>query len=199
MKCTNHPKIDATGQCSECGSFLCDACIATEDNDPILCEGCLMLSTLAAMTERKKWAIERKIERETEEEVKQHVKRSSRLKTAAVVALCIAVIEVAWYFSIVPKQTNELSPTGDILMTSIMINDAIEKYRENHEGIAPYSLEDLLGEYLPENSQWRSIIWDYTYNVTSPKKYQLIPPINGNNDAPTLIFSDEGIKAPGME
>ena len=199
MKCTNHPKINAVGQCTKCGSFLCEACVATEDKGPLLCEGCLMLSTLTAMTKKKIAAGERKIQKKTVDQEKKQKRRRTGLLIAAAVAILIAVIEVAWYFSIAPEQTDEFVPSDNILVTSTMINDAISKYRDEHGGIVPDSLDDLAGDYLPENLNWSNIFRQFSYMKTAPDKYELVLPETGSEDMPPLIFSDEGVKILGME
>jgi hypothetical protein len=80
-----------------------------------------------------------------------------------------------------------------------MINDAIIKYRDEHQGIVPDSLDDLAGDYLPEDLSWKNIFREFSYTKTAPDKYELVPPDIDSENMPPIIFSDEGVKILGME
>ncbi|MBW2608040.1 MAG: hypothetical protein JRD05_10440 [Deltaproteobacteria bacterium] len=198
MKCTNHPKIDAVGQCSECGSFLCNVCVASEEAGSIKCDRCSMFSTLTALTQIKIEAKERRDKRIVDDAVKKQKRRKSRLLITVAIAALIAVIELVWHFSISHTEIKEFVPSEKTFVTTTVINEAIINYREDHGEKVPDSLEDLAGDYLPKDQRWKNSLRDFTYRKITPYKYELIPPETASDTLPDLIFTEEGVKLIGM-
>ena len=58
-------------------------------------------------------------------------------------------------------------------------------------------MEDLLGNYLPDNEVWKKIFKDYYYKKISPYKYELTPPLI-DDDMPDIVFTDEGPEVVGI-
>jgi len=199
MKCKNHPKIKAVGQCSECGVTLCEACNSSEDTSSFMCESCAMLSTFSAMTQRKKEVDEKRTNKKLKDSGKDQKRRTTILITAVAIASVIVIIQLAWYFSLSTPDMEAFDPKEDYFSSTMIINDAIVKYRGDHDGKVPDSLEDLLGEYLPEGDTWKKSLSNYTYKKITPYKYELEPPLTEDSIVPDITISDESITIFGIE
>ena len=136
MKCTNHPKIDAVGQCSECGGFYCDVCNDSEEAGILICEKCSMFSALTALNQIKIEVQERQDNREIGEAVNKQKRRRSRLLIIVAIAAILGLAELGWYFSLSPTEIQEFVPSEKTFVTTTVINEGINNYREDHDGKA---------------------------------------------------------------
>lgn len=199
MQCINHPHKKAVGRCSECGSFICEVCNSSEEDNSLMCETCAMLSTFAAMTRRKHEVKEKRTQKESDESVKRGKKRKSIGLVIVAAALLVSAAEIVWYHNISKPEVEKYNPSENIFSAATLINEAIIKYREDHDGEVPDSLDSLPGIYLPESDLWKRSLWDFNYQKISSYKYELMPPIRDDKNIPGLIFSDEGVKVLGMD
>ncbi len=197
IKCSNHRNADAIGQCARCKIPICEVCNVSEDEGLMMCEACAMLSTFSSMSKRKEIIDEKRTHKELESSSKKMRRRSLILTALVAIALIIVAAEVIWYFSLTNVKVDRFNPYEDYLATTIKINDAIVRYRADHEGEAPDSLEVLLGVYLPESDVWKRGIKAFYYNKINPFKYELMPPLK-SDDIPDIVFSDEGPEIVGM-
>lgn len=196
-KCSNHSNTDAIGQCTECKIPLCDVCNVSEGDDLIMCEACAMLSTFSAMSKRKKGIDEKRTNKELQKTGKKIKRRSVTLTAMVITAVLIIIAELLWYFSLTNMEKVNFDPYENYLASTIEINDAIIRYREDHNGVAPDSLEDLIGRYLPETDIWKKGIKVFYYSKAAPSKYELMPPLE-SDDIPDIVFSEEGPEIVGM-
>jgi hypothetical protein len=151
------------------------------------------------MTERKKDIEERRTHKELEEASKSQERRTKIVIAAIAAAILIAAMQIVWYINLSPTVVEEFDPAEELLSTTMLINNAITNYRENNDGEVPDSLEDLLGEYLPETETWEKTVWSYTYQKKTPNEYELAPPLAEDSDIPGISISDKGIVIFGIE
>lgn len=197
IKCSNHRNVDAIGQCAKCKIPICEVCNVSEDEDILMCEACAMLSTFSAMSKRKKGIDEKRTDKELQKSGKKIKQRSVILTASVIIALVIIIAELIWYFSLTNIKPVTFNPYENYLATTIEINDAIIRYREDHDGEVPDSLEDLIGRYLQETDMWKKGIKEFYYSKTAPFKYELMPPLK-SDDIPDIVFSNEGPEIVGM-
>ena len=196
MKCYNHKAKDAEAFCSVCNKPLCDLCVETFDDGSTMCSGCAILSTLNNMRQR---VDERLAVKEDKKEQKK-IRKKQRVKTRNLVLISIAFViaaaELLYYFKFSKSDVQEFVPLSDRPTMTIIINQAIQDYRRDNEGILLFSLEDLLGKYLPSDKFSLEDLENFTYNRITPTMYEFMPKevYEATATFPEFLFTEEGIE-----
>lgn len=196
MKCATHPKEDAIAICARCKKFLCTICEVPQKDGSSLCDECAMLSTLQQMGERveeKRATKEQKKELEKEKKKKRVIVRNL---TIICVGMLIAAVELFYYFQISKPEAEEFIPSEDPTTMTMIIDQAIQDYKNHNGGILPFKLTDLLGTYLPADKIGPNDLANFTYIRNSPTTYKLKPKVlkTETRPIPEFLFTDEGME-----
>ena len=196
MKCSAHPKEDAIAICAKCKKFLCTICAVPQKDGSSLCDKCAMLATLEQMGERFE---EKRATKEQKREFKK-VKKKKRFVVRNLIIICvgivIAAVELFYYFQISKPEAEEFIPSEDPATMTMIIDQAIQDYKNGNGGILPFKLTDLLGTYLPADKVGPNGLANFTYIRSSPTTYELRPKSfkAENRPIPEFFFTDEGLE-----
>jgi len=194
MRCTSHPDEDATVQCVVCKKPLCDLCAVPQRDGTFTCDGCAMLTTLQAMATRVEEKRSTKEIKRQLEEAKRKGRVYRRTLILIAVAMVIAIVELVYYFRISKPEAEEFIPARDPAAMTMIINQAIQDYSEDHGGILPYRLEDLLGRYLPPERMGARDLENYSYTKSSANSYELRAKKMGAHPIPDFVVTEEGLE-----
>ena len=196
MKCYNHTAKDAVAFCSLCNKPLCDLCVETFDNGSTMCSGCAILSTLNNMRQRVDDRLAAKEVKKEQKKIKKKQRLKARNLILVSIACVIAAAELLYYFKFSKSDVQEFVPLSNPPTMTMIINQAIQDYKRDNEGILPFSLEDLLGKYLPSDKFSLEDLENFTYNRITPTMYEFMPKeVNEETTIfPEFLFTEEGIE-----
>jgi len=153
-----------------------------------------MRETIQAMGERRQNKKEGK-------ELKTHENRARRKKQTnfrklipVTVGIVIAVVELFFYFRISTNESEKFIPHQDPVPVSVVIDQAIKEFSQDHGGEVPQRLEDLLGKYLPPDRIGAGALQEFYYTKRSTYSYELWPTGNGGVPMSNFVFTEDGLK-----
>jgi hypothetical protein len=196
MKCSTHPKEDAIAICARCKKLLCDICAVPQRDGSSLCDKCAIYSTLEQMGQRVE---EKQATKEQKKELEKD-KKKKRVIVRNLIIICVGVLiaaaELFLYFQISKPDAEEFNPSDDQVTMTMIIDQAIQDYKNKNGGILPFKLTDLLGTYLPIDKVGPNDLANFTYIRNSPISYELRPKtINTDTrPMPEFLFTDEGME-----
>ena len=91
-------------------------------------------------------------------------------------------------------ECEEFIPSKHLAVTTIILDQSIRDYSKDHEGRVPQRLEQILGEHLLSEDIKPGDLEYFHYRRISPYSYELMPKKMENDQAPNLIFTEEGLK-----
>ena len=199
MICENHPDRVAATRCLNCNNPLCDQCAIFMEDGSIMCDRCSLLAILQQKhkTSRDK-LVARKEKRSIQEARKRrwaHIQKYIPLVLVFVLSSLILIFFQRGYLPI--NQEVALSEHPDALF--IIIDEAIQAYSGDHEGLVPDRLVDLLGKYLPSKKVRKINLRKFSYAKNSPHSYKLIMKQALNNPVSDMIITENGFELKGDE
>jgi hypothetical protein len=191
MKCINHPDRDATTQCLVCKTPLCDDCAIPLESGGSKCTNCTLRTTIEEMSQiRKEKRKGIAVKRVDQEEAKKKRRLYRRVLIPISLGVVIAIVQVFLYFGSSIPESEKFIASEQPDVAAIIIDEAIRDYAEDHNGIFPQSLGEVLGRYLSPEVITPRDLEEFDYKRISPRSYELRPKKVDNEMVEDLTFTE---------
>lgn len=192
MKCSNHPRKRAVGNCSRCGKPLCEECIAEGQKETVVCFPC---AAAIAAHEAAVGVEKRQEDREEREIRRESRKKSTYLRIFLPIAVIVALLMVGLnvYFKRSMKKPDAFDPNEFPTATMIILDQAIQRYAADHGGTFPENLQ-AIGKYIDSEKIGSAPLNQFIYNRQSPTQYVLRQKGPRKNGVPEIVMTERGIE-----
>ena len=189
MNCYYHPDKKAFVKCSACRKDLCDDCAEHTKENTILCSLCDVMASIKDFVKSDARLLEEKKQKDLrEEETKEKGKRWKWIVIGIVAVIVLIGNALIYYFMPIP-QTETFVHHNRSMSVGVMIDAAIKKYAQDHNGRVPDFLDQLYGKYIPKQIMSPDILKRIDYNKTSDRVYELIVRTNDDQRMPDIRFT----------
>jgi len=110
------------------------------------------------------------------------------------VGIVIGIVALFLYFRSSIPELKEFTPSEQPVVTAIIIDEAIRDYAEDHNGIFPQRLDELLGRYISPDVMTPRDLEDFDYRRISPNSYELWPEKIDDEMIQDFVFTEGGSK-----
>lgn len=197
MRCTNHPRRDATAQCRACKRPFCAECGMHIETGAFVCMSCMVGTTLQQMTQR----MDEKARAREIRAIRAKTRKKRTLVRVLVQIFLGALLvggELAFLVVFSKNQAKQFAPPDSPMAFLMMIDDAIQEYREDHRGDVPKTLENLLGQYLPPDRVRVDDLKGVIYVRKTPIMYELRLKEKEGRRTPNLVLTEEAVELGGL-
>ncbi len=110
------------------------------------------------------------------------------------VGIVIGIVGLFLYFRPNITELKKFTPSEQPVVTAIIIDEAIRDYAEDHNGIFPQRLDELLGRHISPDVITSRDLEDFHYRRISPNSYELWPEKIDDEMIQDLVFTEGGSK-----
>lgn len=110
------------------------------------------------------------------------------------VGIVIGIVALFLYFRSSITELKEFTPSEQPVVTAIIIDEAIRDYAEDHNGIFPQRLDELVGRYISPDVITPRDLEDFAYRRISPNSYELWPEKIDDEMIQDFVFTEGGSK-----
>jgi hypothetical protein len=194
MNCSYHPDKKAPAQCSACRKLLCDDCVVHTKDNTILCSHCAVIAALKDCVESNVQRLKgKKQQKELQgKEAKKKDKRQKWVVIGIIAGIVLIGNALIYYFTPIP-QAETFAPHNNPMAVAAMIDAAIKKYAQDHDGHVPEALDQLYGKYIPKQILSTDVLKRFDYNKATDTVYELIVRTADNQRMPDIRFTQGGV------